>query len=163
MTIDFIKLLEILSDNKVSFSLVGGLAAAAYGSPQITEDVDICIDLSPQNLHRLKKSLSDFNPVHRMHPSRPPFNEDGKKLESMKNIYLSTCLGQLDCIGEIKGIGRYVEAAKKSVTIKIRDKDILILSLDSLITSKEAMGRPKDKEAVLILKAIAEKKHKDKK
>ena len=36
----FIELLECLIDNDVDFVLVGGLAAAAYGSAQVTQDID---------------------------------------------------------------------------------------------------------------------------
>jgi len=48
---NFIQLLECLIEHEVEFVLVGGLAAAAYGSPQVTQDIDICIDLGVDNLN----------------------------------------------------------------------------------------------------------------
>lgn len=50
---DFLKLLEILKDNNVDFVVVGGLAAVAHGSSQVTQDIDICINLQPENLDKL--------------------------------------------------------------------------------------------------------------
>ena len=157
MTVDFIELLCRLADNKVQFVIVGGLAAAAYGSPQVTQDIDVCIKLSLENLENLKNALWELHPVHRLHPAKPEFKEEGENLVFFKNIYLETDLGQLDCLGEIKGIGTFGEVLKNSETIELRGKNINILSMEALIKSKEALGRPKDKESVLLLKAIVEK------
>ena len=156
--LDFIELLCRLADNKVQFVLVGGLAAAAYGSPQLTQDIDICIQLSIQNLENLKYALAGLHPVHRMHPSKPKFEDVGEKLKSFRNIYLDTDIGQLDCLGEIKGIGSFEDVMDNSGTIELRGKTIHILSLEALIKSKEALGRPKDKGSVLLLKVILEKR-----
>jgi len=158
MTADFIRLLCLLADENVKFVLVGGLAAASYGSPQVTQDVDICVSLESDNLRRLKSTLHPLHPLHRMHPSKPEFNEEGTRLESMRNIYLNTDLGQLDCLGEIKGIGNFHSVLKRSRPVEINGRQINILNLDALIESKQSLGRPKDKEAVLILNAIMEKK-----
>ena len=152
--INFIELLIKLLDNKVEFVLVGGLAAATYGSPQVTHDTDICINLSVENLIKIKDALSGLNPKHRMHPARPSFNESEKKLVSFKNIYLETDLGQLDCLGNIKGIGDFNKVLAVSQNIELQDRKCKILSLPALIKAKEAMGRAKDKESVIILKAI---------
>lgn len=153
---NFTDLLIRLIDYKVDFVLVGGLAAAAYGSPQVTQDIDICISLTMDNLLRLKSAVADLKPKHRMHPKKPPFNEEGSQLESFKNIYLSTDLGQLDCLGNIKGIGDYNEVNEASQIIELKGKECRILSLAALIEAKEAMGRPKDREAAVILKTIQE-------
>ena len=157
MANDFIGILELLIDHDVEFVLVGGLAASAYGSPQLTQDVDICINLSLENLILLKKALKTIRPVHRMPPSKPPFNDDIERLETFRNIYLSTEYGQLDCLGEIMGIGSFKETLENSSEIEIRGKPCRIITLEALIKAKESLGRPKDKEAVVILKALLAK------
>ncbi len=157
MANNFIGLLELLIDHDVEFVLVGGLAASAYGSSQLTQDVDICINLSLENLIRLKNALKGIKPVHRMHPSKPSFNDDPSRLETFRNIYLSTEYGQLDCLGEIMGIGSFKETLKNSTEIEIREKKCRIITLEALIKSKESLSRQKDKEAIVILKALLEK------
>ena len=58
--VDFIQLLKRLSDYQVEYVLVGGLAAATYGSSLVTQDVDVCVNLELANLIRLKKSCYRF-------------------------------------------------------------------------------------------------------
>lgn len=50
--------------------------------------------------------------------------------------------------------GKYLEACD---SLGLREEDVLVLLLDSLITAKRAMGRPRDLHAVLELEAIREK------
>ena len=157
MANDFIGILELLIDHNVEFVLVGGLAASAYGSPQVTQDVDICINLSLENLIRLKKAVEAIKPVHRMHPAKPPFNDELVRLQTFRNIYLSTEYGQIDCLGQITGIGSFKETLENSSEIEIRGKKCRIITLEALIKSKESLSRQKDKEAVVILKALLEK------
>lgn len=156
MTTDFLKLLELLHDNNVEFIIVGGLAAVAYGSSMVTQDLDICINLSPTNWDRLKKAVDDLSPMHRIGNKNMPFTESGSTLHSFKNLYLSTDYGQLDCLGNIKGIGSYSEVFRESVNIELDDKKYRFITLPALIKAKEAMGRPKDKEAILILATLME-------
>ena len=157
MTSDFIKLLELLAENKIEFVVVGGLAAVAYGSSMVTQDLDICVNLSHNNLDKLSIALSKLHPIHRIGNKKIPFDQKNKDLYFFKNIYLDTDYGQLDCLGEIKGIGNFDEVLNKSIELTIENNSYHFLSLPALIKSKEALGRPKDKEAVLILNVILEK------
>ncbi len=54
------KLLESLVQAQVKFALVGGLAVCLNGFVRTTDDVDILIDHSPENVARLTRCLSDF-------------------------------------------------------------------------------------------------------
>jgi hypothetical protein len=123
----------------------------------MTQDIDICISLSPDNLERLKESLKDIHPIHRIDSRNISFNETEERLYSFKNIYLTTDYGQLDCFGEITGIGNFNDVVNNSINISIDNIEYQILTLDALINAKSALNRPKDREAVLILKAIREK------
>lgn len=159
---DFVKLLSRLVESDVDFVLVDGMAAAAYGSTMLTQDIDVCCDFSIENLLRLQKAVSGLNPVHRLSPEKKSFNEDTETLSTYKNIYLDTDCGQLDCLGNIDGIGNYSDVKKLSHYISLAGKSFPILTLPALIRSKEAMGRPRDKENTLLLKAIQEKLNLDK-
>jgi len=52
-------LVKLLSD-EVRFIVVGGLAVTLNGYVRLTEDVDILIDLAPDNVGNLIRSLSGF-------------------------------------------------------------------------------------------------------
>ncbi|MDD5262549.1 MAG: hypothetical protein PHD76_11955 [Methylacidiphilales bacterium] len=143
--------------HEVRFVLVGGYAARVHGSPMVTEDVDICLDFSPGNLLHLKNALNGLNPVHRLTPGKLPVVLNPENCVGLKNLYIQTSLGHLDCLSEVLSVGDYNECEKRSITRDLSGKPCKILSLDALITAKAALSRPRDRENVLHLKAIREK------
>jgi hypothetical protein len=75
----------------------------------------------------------------------------------LKNLYLQTDLGILDCLSEVAGVGSYEQAVERSVTYRLSYGAFRILSIDALIAAKEAVGRERDREAVRYLRAIKER------
>ncbi|MCK5849471.1 MAG: hypothetical protein KAH23_01050 [Kiritimatiellae bacterium] len=150
-------LLQRLIKHDIEFVIVGGFAAVAYGITMVTMDIDICCRFSTDNLLRLQEALIDLNPIHRITTKRLPLELTIEKCKMLKNLYLSTNLGQLDCLGNIKGIGDYDEVLKQSNDIELDIGVCRILTINALIKAKQAMDRPRDKEAVLQLNAIKEK------
>jgi len=147
-----------LADFDVSFVVAGGLATILQGSALMTRDVDVACDLSPANLLRVWQALEELHPVHRMTPGRLPFTRQQAEQGGWKNLYLSTDLGQLDLLGEVKGIGGFEECLQDSEPILIGGAEIRVLTLDALIVAKRAMGRPRDLHAVLELEVIRERR-----
>ncbi len=157
---DFEGLLRRLAEHHVDFVIVGGFAAVAHGSSLLTQDVDICCRFTPDNLMRLQEALADLHPVHRMTPKRLPLHLTAETCEGMKNLYLDTDLGQLDCLGEIAGVGEFEHTMAQSVEIQLGTVPCRILSLDALIDAKAAMRRPKDRQVARQLKAIKARREK---
>lgn len=151
---DFLDLLERLADAGVEFVIVGGYAGVVHGCTYMTQDIDICCDFSPANLLALQQALSDLHPVHRMTPGRRPLELTAANAGEFRNLYLDTDLGHLDCLSEIQGVGDYERVKAASVSIGVEGRQLRVLSLDALITAKEAMNRPRDREAVCQLKAM---------
>lgn len=56
----FEKLLGRLLADEVGFIVVGGLAVTLNGYVRLTEDVDLLVDPSPENVARVIRSLSGF-------------------------------------------------------------------------------------------------------
>ncbi len=150
----FLDLLERLADAGVEFVIVGGYAGIVHGCTVTTQDVDICCDFSATNLLALQAALSDSHPVHRMTPGRKPLELTPGNAGEFKNLYLDTDLGHLDCLSEIQGLGGYERVKRASVSIEVEGRHFHVLSLDALITAKEALNRPRDREAVRQLKAL---------
>jgi hypothetical protein len=151
---NFENLLARLIEHRVEFVLVGGFAATAYGSTLLTQGMDVCLRFSPDNLMRLQEALADLHPVHRMTSQRLPLWLTPETGRDLKSLYLDTDLGQLDCLGTIQGVGDFEHVTEHSIEVHLAADVYRILSLDALIQSKEAMGRPRDRESVLQLKAI---------
>jgi hypothetical protein len=156
MKSDFLKILKLLTQHDVSFVIIGGFAATTYGCTLVTQDIDICCDFSPENLLRLQKALTGLHPVYRMTPNRKPLELTPAMLKDLKNLYLDTDLGTLDCIGFVGGIGDFEQVVKVSRKIDTEGLTLNILTIDALIRTKEVMARPRDRQAVIQLKAIRE-------
>ena len=152
------RLLEKLLAHKFSFVLVGGFAGVVHGSSQLTRDVDICMDLNPLVIKRLRAALADLHPVHRQTPRKLSFLEHPSNLTKVRNLYLQTDLGPLDILSEIINVGGFQTVADHAVTIDLYNHDCLVMNLDDLISSKKALGREKDRSAIVELQLIREKK-----
>jgi hypothetical protein len=154
---DLESLLERLVRSRVAFVVVGGFAAVAHGVSLLTEDVDVCCRFTAPNLLRLQAALADLHPVHRMTPARLPLALARQSCVGLKNLYLDTDYGQLDCLGTVKGIGDYNSVARRSVRVHLPFGPCCVLEIDALIRSKEAMNRPRDRAAIVQLRAIQER------
>ena len=156
MSQPYIDLLTRLVKADVRFVLIGGYACIVHGGTLTTEDVDVCCDFDPDNLLRLQQALIDLNPVHRMTPQRLPLSLTSENCHHLKNLYLDTDLGQLDCISAVQGLGDFSQVEKMCDTIDADQTQLKVLNRDALIQSKKAMDRPRDREAVRQLEAIKE-------
>ncbi len=154
MSGDFMNLLERLKKAGVDFVVVGGFAGVVHGCTYVTQDIDICCDLSSDNLNAIREAVRDLHPVHRMSPNRKAFEVNEQNYEQFKNLYLDTDIGQLDCMSFIDGLGDFGEVKRESEIHEIEKTQLSVLSLDALIRAKKAMDRPKDTEAILQLEAI---------
>lgn len=151
---DLTDIVSRLLEKKFDFVVIGGLAAVTHGSPVMTHDIDVCCDFSPNNLMRLQDALSGIHPVHRMTSKRIPLQLTPGFCKGLKNLYLDTDLGQLDCLSHVRGLGGYREALENSEEIEIDDYVCHVLGVEALIRSKEAMGRDKDLEAIRHLRTL---------
>jgi hypothetical protein len=147
------ELLRRLIAGQVEFVLVGGFAAVAHGATMVTRDVDVCCRFSEANLMRIQNALADLHPVHHSRPDMP-LELTPEQCASLKNLYLKTDLGVVDCWGELLGVGGFEQAAQHVVEVETPSGKCRILDLDTLIVAKEAVGRDHDLITVKHLKAI---------
>lgn len=156
MTPDIENILGALADGKVEFILVGGLAATAHGSARSTYDVDVLYERSSDNLVRLAVILDGLQAALRDAPPGLPFRPDVATLRNGLNFTLSTRLGPLDLLGEIAGGGAFADLVPHTVRLNLFGRSVRCLTLQKLIETKRATGRPKDLEALAELEALRE-------
>ncbi|MBI5749051.1 MAG: hypothetical protein HZA00_07980 [Nitrospinae bacterium] len=150
------EILATLKNHNIFFVLIGGQAATAQGSVYLTRDVDICHARDKENLEKIVKALSPFHPYLRGAPKDLPFIFDLKTIQAGLNFTFSTDIGDIDLIGEIQGVGYYNDAIKYSETMEIYGMQCHVLTIEGLIKSKKAAGRPKDKPVIKELEALLE-------
>jgi hypothetical protein len=150
-------LLLRLREQKVEFVIIGGVCGIMHGVTLVTTDLDVCCRFSPQNLYRIQIAVRELHPYHRLAPNKLPLELTDELCSRLKNLYLQTDLGKLDCLGEVGGVGDYEAVLRNSVSFELSYGSFRVLSLDAAIASKEAVGRPRDLEAVTQLRAIRER------
>lgn len=151
-------ILKLLIAAKVEFSLIGGLASRHYGVSLVTEDVDVCARFTPDNLRRIESAFKDFHPRHRLTANKLPLELTDELCGRLKNLYLTTDLGNLDCLSEVAGVGDFEAVLKQSELRQFSFGRFYVLGIDALIKAKAAVGRPHDLIAVTQLTAIKEKR-----
>ncbi len=154
--IDYLPLLRRLTDGKVEFILVGGVAAVLHGASRFTQDVDVVYRRTPDNLDRLAAALAPLHPRPRGAPPGLPFRWDAETLARGLNFTLATDHGPLDAFGEIVGGGDYDALAPHTIERDLDGLRLRCLDLPTLIKVKRAAGRPKDFEAIAELELLLE-------
>ena len=145
-----------LAQNGVRFVVIGGFAGRIWGSPTVTNDVDICYARDRVNLERLEAALARLHARLRGVPDDVPFQLDARSLEAGDHFTFITDAGNLDCLGLPAGSGGYEELASSATEFDVEGTKILVASLEDLIRMKRAAGRPKDWIEVEVLRALAE-------
>jgi predicted nucleotidyltransferase len=141
----------------LEFVIVGGFAAVTHGSSLLTRDLDICVLLTNETVEKLRATLGDWNPKHRMTPQKLSFL-DFPKSGPVQNLYLETDFGVVDVLSNILGVGDFNRLRSAAEAFEIGGRTYQIISLDDLIAAKEAVGREKDLLAVKELRAIKAKR-----
>ena len=150
-------LLLRLQQNSVEFVIIGGLCGIMHGVTLVTTDLDICCRFVPENLYRIQAAVKDLHPYHRLAANKLPLELTDELCSRLKNLYLQTDVGKVDCLSEVKGVGDYETVLRNSVLFKMSYGEFRILSIEAAIASKEAVGRERDLAAVRQLRAIKEK------
>ena len=154
----FAELLGALSSAGVEFILVGGVAAAAHGSPRSTQDLDIVYQRDRVNLRKVVEALAPLRPYLRGAPPGLPFRLDVETLLAGLNFTLTTSLGWIDLLGEIAGVGGYAAILPHSLAVEVFGIRCRVIDLDTLIRAKRAAGRPKDFEILAELELLRDRR-----
>ena len=147
-------LLGSLADAGVRFIIVGGMAGVAHGSARVTFDIDCVYARDADNIARLARALSPFQPTLRGAPVGLPFRFDEPTIDAGLNFTLDTTAGPIDFLGEVAGGGRYEALLPETVELQVFGIRCRVVTLPRLIALKRAAGRPRDLDAIAELEAL---------
>ena len=150
--------LEFLGHHDIECVIVGGVAGTLHGSTIPTTDLDVCYSRTAMNLQRLATALQSVNARLRNAPANLPFLPDAETLRKGLNFTFVTDVGDLDLLGEVRGIGYYDKVMDGASSFEVLGYEFKVISLDKLIVAKQTAGRPKDLVAVAELEAILSRK-----
>ena len=157
-----IRIAEQFSRHGVEFLVIGGQAAALFGSPIPTYDVDLCYRRTPDNLRRLAEALIELHPTLRGAPPDLPFRIDAESLALGANFTFNTDEGPLDLLGWVEPLGTYNDLAPRAEPFQVGSLELLVIALEDLLKIKRHLGRPKDRADLAQLEAIQRLRNSDK-
>lgn len=150
--------LEFLGRHAIECVIVGGVAGTLHGSAIPTTDLDVCYSRTATNLQKLATALKSVNARLRNAPSNLPFLLDAETFRKGLNFTFVTDIGDLDLLGEVRGIGYYDKAVEGASSFELLGYTFKVIALDKLILAKRTAGRAKDMVAVAELEALLDGK-----
>jgi predicted nucleotidyltransferase len=138
------KLLASLARAEVRFIVVGGVAVALNGFVRTTDDVDILIERSPENVSRLLATLNTFGAGHARELSYEDFDDAEGAVRVVEDF-------PLDIFTVMRG-HRYAELIHRVRQTEISGMTIDFLNAEGLIRLKQHSDREKDQIDIVALR-----------
>lgn len=146
-----------LTDARVEFVVIGGVAARAHGSVRVTEDLDICYSRDGANLDRLALLLAAWRAYPRGIEPGLPFIMDRRTLDNTMILTLITDQGELDLLDRVEGVGNFSAVRRAAVRVEAAGGLMFwALGLKALVRAKRATKRPRDLDQLPELEALLE-------
>ncbi|MFC2130751.1 nucleotidyltransferase [Bacteroidota bacterium] len=132
---DFKEFLQLLTEHKVQYLLIGGYAVVFYGFPRTTGDIDIWISDKSRNIEKTIKALKEFG------FDLPELNEH--IFQKDKIIRMGNPPFRIELMTDISGVD-FNECYNSRHIVNIDGQEISIISKEDLIKNKKAANRYKD-------------------
>ncbi|MES2507616.1 MAG: nucleotidyltransferase [Verrucomicrobiota bacterium] len=145
----FEKLLVRLADSGVQFIIVGGVAVALQGYMRMTEDVDILIEASTQNVEIMLAALADYGEGFARELSVDDFTDE----EGAIRVVEESEYCQIDIFTRMTGL-HYGDLLADASTLEIGDRTVRFASKAALIRLKSTSVREKDQLDVIALERL---------
>jgi len=133
---DFKEFIQLLNAHDVHYLVVGGYAVAVHGYPRYTKDIDIWLEMSPENAQKTIQTLDEFG-----------FSSLGIQptdfLEADMIIQLGYPPNRIDLITSLSGVD-FLTCYEKRLDIDIDGTLVAFIDLENLKVNKSASGRTQD-------------------
>jgi len=149
---DFEEFIASLNAHRVRYLIVGGYAVGFHARPRATKDIDVLVDRSEPNARRARAALVAFLGV-----SAP--NITVAKLRNPRTlVVLGVAPIRIDVLTSVDGVSSFAAAWKRRVEGAYGRTTAHFISLDDLMASKRAAGRPQDLADLDVLRRSARRR-----
>ncbi len=146
--LDVERLVTTLARHEVRYLVVGGVAAILHGWPGATADLDLLGAFDEENFARLAAALGELG------ATGEGWDGEARTIGAGTAWSLETDAGPVDLLFVLEPWGTYEELRAAAVEMSGFGITIPVVSLDDLIESKRALGRPKDLRVALELEDL---------
>ena len=133
---DFKEFLKLLNSNRVEYLLIGGYAVGIYGYIRATNDLDVWVNVSPENAVRIYQALRGFG-----------FAETGLTPDLFRAPNKVVRMGvppiRIEILTSIDGV-EFESCYREKEMIQVEEVNVPVISLARLRENKAASGRTKD-------------------
>jgi hypothetical protein len=149
------ELFRALSHHDVEYVTIGGIAIQAHGGQRLTQDLDVVVATSTDNLARLAGALLDLDarilgPDGQRSQSVPT----APLLASSDQWHLITTHGPLDLLTLPAHLGTFADMRARAHEVLLDELTIPIAHRGDLLKMKRAAGRPQDLADVRLLESL---------
>jgi predicted nucleotidyltransferase len=144
---DWIELLQLLRSHDVKFLVVGSTALAVHARPRFTEDIDLWLEKTEENVRRLSSALNEFG---------LPIDEDKLKpfwQQERQMVTLGAKPHRMDLLNFLAD-DSFGDAWDRGVIADLSGVDVKVIGVEDFIRAKRAAGRPKDLADLELLKEV---------
>jgi hypothetical protein len=131
-----------LSDAKVEYALVGGLAVAVWGAPRATKDIDLLVQ--PESLDAAKRTVRALGYTLEAGPMQ---FRDGMEVHRVNKVRE----GKLMTLDFLLVNQNLQDAFASRHQRELQGFSLMVVSRDALIGMKLTAGRPQDQADVVKL------------
>jgi predicted nucleotidyltransferase len=133
---DFKEFLKSLNSNCVEYLLIGGYAVGIHGHIRATNDLDVWVNISPENAARIEQALREFG-----------FAATGltSSLFLSRNnvIRMGVPPIRIEILTSVSGV-EFESCYLEKEMVRIDEMEVPVISLARLRQNKSASGRAKD-------------------
>ena len=131
---DFSEFLRLLNSHNVRYLLVGGYAVGYYGYPRATADMDIWVEICPENVEKVIAALADFG----FNGVEPELFAKDKQVLRMGVPPL-----RIELLTGVSGV-EFASCYAARLVANLGEVEVSLISLEDLKINKAASGRYKD-------------------
>jgi hypothetical protein len=151
------ELFRALARHDVEYLTIGGIAVQAHGGQRLTQDLDVVIAASTNNITRLAATLQELDArILGPHGQRSKSVPSAPLLASSDRWHLITVHGPLDVLTLPAHLGSFEDMRARAHEVPLGDLSVPIAHRDDLLEMKRAAGRPQDLADVRLLESLDE-------
>ncbi|MBI5612240.1 MAG: hypothetical protein HY942_04095 [Gammaproteobacteria bacterium] len=160
----YLPLFKALNDAGVKYVVVGGFATVLHGYARLTMDVDLMVDLAPQEATRAMQTLESLGFEPRAPVPAAQFADAAKRKEwieqkGMKVFSLHNPANPMLTVDVfVQHPIPFTDLRSRAERMVIDGVPVYICSIEDLITLKQLAGRPLDLLDIEKLRIIQEKR-----
>ena len=156
----YFEILEGLYKSKVRYLIAGGLAVNLYGVPRVTQDIDIVIAMSKENVLKITSLLKELgyvprlpvNPEDLANPDKVKDWIENKNLKAFSFYHKNENYKVIDIV--LVHPLNFEKSFKNRTVKRAKDIDIYLASIDDVVKMKEFSGRSQDLSDIEMLNKV---------